>query len=143
LDLTYEFTREVLKSRYVRVLAGLSIVATALVSSVLVHYSNFGWDGWAYHSSAMAWFSGHDRITTSTPLMPWITCYPKNLEFLTLWIQKLSGTDRFIEAGNLILHVLVVPFAYGIARYCNLNKQWATAASLIYFLTPEIISQSW
>jgi 4-amino-4-deoxy-L-arabinose transferase-like glycosyltransferase len=91
----------------------------------------------------MAWFSQQDKITVSMPLMPWITRYPKNLEFLSLWIQKLTGNDQFLEAGNLLVHLLVIPFAYGLGRYCGLNRHWAAAASLIYFLTPEIISQGW
>jgi hypothetical protein len=143
LSLGRGFAREVLQSWYLIALAALSIIATGFVSWFLTNFSNFGWDGWAYHSSAMAWFSEHDRITGSMPLMSWITSYPKNIEFLTLWIKKLSGNDQFLEAGNLIVHLLVIPFAYGVGRFCNLNKHWAAAASLIYFLTPEIISQSW
>ena len=143
LNLGCSFAQEVLRSWYILALAALSVVATGFVSWALANFSNFGWDGWAYHSSAMAWFSQQDRITVSMPLMPWITRYPKNIEFLSLWIEKLSGNDHFIEAANLILHLLVIPFAYGIARHCNLNKHWAAAASLIYFLTPEIISQGW
>ena len=132
-----------MRSWYVTALAALSIIAIIIVSWVVTNFSNFGYDGWMYHSSAMAWFSQEDRITGSMPLNVWITSYPKNLELLSLWIQKLSGNDQFIEAGNMILHLLAIPFAYGIARYCSLDRQWATAAALIYFLTPEIISQSW
>ncbi len=143
LGLGWGFAREILQSWYTAALAALSIVATGFASWILANFSNFGWDGWTYHTSAMAWFSQQDTITVSMPLMPWITWYPKNIEFLSLWIQKLSGNDRFIEAGNLIVHLSVIPFAYGIGRHCNLNKHWAAAASLIYFLTPEIISQSW
>jgi len=81
----------------------------------------------------MAWFNQQDRIVGSMPLMFWVTSYPKNIEFLSLWIQKLDGNDQFIEAGNLILHLLVIPFAYGVGIFCNLNKHWAAAAALIYF----------
>jgi hypothetical protein len=143
LGLGYAFARELLRSWYIIALAGLTIAATVFASWLLANFSNFGWDGWAYHSSAMAWFSQQDRITGSMPLMSWITSYPKNIEFLSLWIKHLSGNDQFIEAANLIVHLFVIPFAYGIARHCNLSKHWAAAAALIYFLTPEIISQSW
>lgn len=143
LGLASGFAREVLQSWYITAMAILSIVATGFAIWLVANFSNFGWDGWAYHSSAMAWFSQEDRITTSMPLMSWITIYPKNIEFLSLWIKKLSGNDQFLEAGNLIVHLFVIPFAYAIGRHCNLSMHWAAAASLIYFLTPEIISQSW
>jgi Dolichyl-phosphate-mannose-protein mannosyltransferase len=137
------FARELLRSWYTTALAALSIFAMGFASWLLANFSNFGWDGWAYHSAAIAWFSQQDRITASMPLMEWIATYPKNLEFLSLWIEKLTGNDQFIEAGNLIVHLFVIPFAYGVGRYCNLNKHWAAATCLVYFLTPEIISQSW
>jgi hypothetical protein len=61
LSLRRGFAREVLQSWYLIALAALSIIATGFVSWFLTNFSNFGWDGWAYHSSAMAWFSEHEN----------------------------------------------------------------------------------
>jgi hypothetical protein len=91
----------------------------------------------------MAWFYQHDRITATMPLMDIIASYPKNIEFLSLWIFKFSGNDQFVDGVNLLFHLAVIPFAYGVGQHVGLKRAWAFTAACIYFLTPNLILQSW
>jgi hypothetical protein len=125
----------------------ISLTAAALLASgaslwISTQSALFGWDGWAYHSPAMAWFHQHDAIAPM-PLMEWIIGYPKNIEFLSLWSFLLEGDDTFIDTINLALHWLTVPFAYGVGRHVGLKRGWALAGALLYFLTPTLMAQTW
>ncbi len=126
-------------------LVGLALVSAAslvLIFWVTSQFSNFGWDGWTYHSSAIAWFNQNDRIVPM-PLMPWVIAYPKNIEFLSLWFYLFDGHDRWIDAVNGIIHVAVLPFAYTLGKRVGLSRSWSLAAAFVYFLTPTLISQTW
>ena len=127
---------------YLAVLGFLALSGTALSLWISAHYSQFGWDGWAYHASAAAWFHQQDGIVPA-PWMEWIIGYPKNIELLSLWAFRFDGDDSHIDMVNLLLHWLALPFAYGLGRRVGLQPAWALAGALLYFCTPELIEQSW
>lgn len=127
---------------YIAVLCFFALSATALSLWISAHYSQFGWDGWAYHASAAAWFHQQDGIVPA-PWMEWIIGYPKNIELLSLWAFRFDGDDSHIDMVNLLLHGLTLPFAYGVGRRIGLQPAWALAGALLYFCTPELIEQSW
>lgn len=131
-----------LREPYVAVLGFFALSATVVSVWISARYSQFGWDGWAYHASAAAWFHQQDGIVPA-PWMEWIIGYPKNIELLSLWAFRFDGDDTHIDMVNLLLHWLTLPFAYGLGRRVGLQPTWALAAALIYFCTPELIEQSW
>ena len=133
---------ELRASPYLITLLSIALLASTFAAVLIYKYSNFGWDGWSYHSSALAWFNQQDRFVPM-PLDELILSYPKNIEMIGLWIFKLAGNDQFIDSVNLIIHWLVLPFAYGVGRHIGLSRKWALAASLIYFSTPILIEQTW
>jgi dolichyl-phosphate-mannose-protein mannosyltransferase len=137
------FFAEIFGHPYLAALFVLVAAASLLVAWVVYNFSQFGWDGWAYHTVAMAWFNQQDGITTRMPLMEFVACYPKNIEFLSLWIYRLSGNDAAVDGANLIVHFAALPFAYAIGRQAGLERHWSLAACFIYFLTPNIIVQAW
>lgn len=134
--------RTALRSPYIVTLIIIALGATALSLWISAHYSQFGWDGWTYHASAVAWFHQHDAIAP-VPWMEWVIAYPKNVELLSLWAFRFDGSDRHIDMVNLLLHWLALPFAYGLGRRIGLQPCWALAGALLYFCTPVLIEQSW
>ncbi len=120
----------------------LLVLVFALISTWAIHnLTDLGFDGYAYHTSAMAWFNQHNIITEDSPFMAWVTSYPKNIEFLSLWIFKFDGNDQHIEGGNLLIHIITIPFAFGIGRLVGLSRCGSITAACLYFLTPMSLSQ--
>ena len=57
----------------------LVLISSLIAAWAIHHLSDFGFDGYAYHTSAMAWFNQHDTITNETLFIPWVNAYPKNI----------------------------------------------------------------
>lgn len=118
------------------------VLVFTLISTWAIHnLTDLGFDGYAYHTSAMAWFNQHNIITEDSPFMAWVTSYPKNIEFLSLWIFKFDGNDQHIEGANLLIHIISIPFALGIGRLVGLSRSGSITAACLYFLTPMSLSQ--
>ena len=130
------------RSPYLLTLAGTAAIIIAASAWISTHYWQFDWDGWSYHSSALAWFYQQNALTPM-PLVDWIIGYPKNIEFLGLWAFLLEGSDQHIDSVNLLLHIVTLPFAYGLGRRIGLDSRWALAGALLYFLTPTLAQQTW
>lgn len=119
----------------------LVLISSLIAAWAIHHLSDFGFDGYAYHTSAMAWFNQHDTITNETLFIPWVNAYPKNIELLSLWIYKFDGNDQYVEGANLMIHLISIPFVFGLGRLAGLSKAGSLVASCIYFLIPMSLAQ--
>lgn len=113
-----------------------AVLAVAARIAVHVWYlPPYVWDTLSYHLPKVAeWVQSHRLSIFDTPVDR--TFWPANLELFQTWFVLFPHHDVLIDLACVPFYVLACAAVYAIARRLGLGRRWATAAGLIYGLTP-------
>jgi hypothetical protein len=139
------------RSYLVKILAGLVALAFLALGLLGAIYPPVEWDSLMYHLPAAAFYQQNQSLLD--PALPmlsgeswdpsiWINAFPKNIELLFLWTTLLAGTTAFTDLVPLAFALLGIAAVYVLAIKVGVDRHWAAAAGLLFFLTPIVLAQA-
>jgi hypothetical protein len=135
----------------IKILAGLVALAVLALGLLGAIYPPVEWDSLMYHLPAAAFYQQNQSLLD--PALPmlsgeswdpstWINAFPKNIELLFLWTTLLAGTPAFTDLVPLAFALLGIAAVYVLAVKVGVDRRWALAAGLLFFLTPIVLAQA-
>lgn len=104
----------------------------------------YDWDGLYYHIPAIhGWMrAGHIAWVQAGPDIPYVNGYPMGMEALSFLGATVLGTDRLLDAANLLFWPIGAFALYVVARRLGSAKGWSLATAAALSGVPILIAQS-
>lgn len=130
----------ILKMNFKTLIFSIFIVTFIIISFYSIFYYEYSFDGNYYHLPGIIDYMQNKQICTTNNTL-WNNVYPLNIELLNLFFILFSKSILLVRIPQIIFSLIGMTVVYSLMRELNFKKDTAFKSSMLYFVSPFILSQ--
>jgi hypothetical protein len=119
----------------------LNLVVLALTLTRAAWYELGSYDGLCYHLPMVQRMVQEGHLLFTDPPNILVESYPKNIELWFFWNYAFSGSDRWLDAGQVPLLFLAQLAVYCLGRTLGTSRACAATGALLFPFAPVVLAQ--